>query len=85
MQAHQLVEEGKPIHVGHLDVERDHVRIERLDLFAGRDRILGRTDHHDVVVAPQRARQNLANERRVIDDENLDGHAASFARSLRDW
>jgi len=85
-QPHQLVEELQPVHVGHLDVERHHIRVEQLDLLARIDRVFGGADHHDVAVAAQGAGQDLADEGGIVNDEDLDAHAASlvFCAGL-DW
>ena len=77
-QPHDLLKELEPVHVGHLDVERDDVRVEVLDHLAGGRRIGRPTDHFDALVARQHRRQQAPDGRGVIDDQDADalhGHA----------
>ena len=48
---------------------------------------LGRPDDRYVAVASQRTGENLADERGIVDDQNLDGHAAflAFCAVARHW
>ncbi len=78
-QTHDFLQEGQPVHIGHFDIERHHVGIELLDLFAGVERVLSRPDHDDVALGGQHPAQHIPDQRGIVDDENLDGgfHAAA--------
>ena len=52
-QPHQVLEEREAVHARHLDVQREHVGIELLDLLAGDQRIGRRADHLDARIARQ--------------------------------
>ena len=66
---HQLAQEAQAVHARHLDVERDHVRLEPQDQVARDERIGGAADHFDVRLALQRVGEQLAHDRRVVDDQ----------------
>ena len=79
-QPHQVLQEREAVHARHLDVERDHVRIELLDLLARRERVAGSADDFDVRRARQDGGQELAHQRRVVDHEHFDGHATCLQK-----
>ncbi len=71
---HELLEEGEPVHLGHLDVEGDDVGGEPLDVTKGRHWIGRRADDLDLGVARENVAEHAAHERRIIDDESSIGH-----------
>ena len=77
-QAHEVGEEGQAVHARHLDVEREHVRVEGLDLVARHQRVLGMAHDLDAGVLRQHLGQHPAHKRGVVDnqDANLVDHAA---------
>ena len=52
-QRHDLSQEGDAVHIRHLDVERHHIRIQRLDALACDQRIAGRADHLNLRIVRQ--------------------------------
>src|ERR1700731_1535614 len=75
MATHQLFEESQTIHPRHLDIESEYIGIERLDFFPGHKRILCCADHFQFRIRAENLRQQLAHERRIIDDKHLIGWA----------
>ena len=69
---HQPLQERKPIHARHFDVEREHVGLKREDLVAG-DIGIGRcaNDFH-IRFSGDRIAEDLAHDGRIVDDEDLD-------------
>ena len=71
MAAHQLFQEGQPIHARHLDVESEHVRIQGLDLFSRDIRVAGCPNYFKLGVGTKDLREQLAHQRRVVHDQHL--------------
>ena len=69
---HQLLQERQPVHARHLDVQRQHVGLERQNLVARHVRIGRRADHFQVRLSRQGFRQDLADDGRIVDDQNAD-------------
>jgi hypothetical protein len=69
---HQDAEERQPVHPRHFQVERHHVRVEAFDLLAGHVGVAGRADDLDLGVVGERVADRLADERRVVHDEDAD-------------
>ena len=70
MVLHQLAQEAEAVHARHLDVERDDVGLELQDHVPRDVRIGGAADHLDVVVLAQGVAEQLADDRRVVDEED---------------
>ena len=71
MATHQLFEECQAIHPRHLDIESEYIGMESLDFFPGHKRIRCCTDHFQFRIRAENLRQQLAHERRIIDDKHL--------------
>jgi hypothetical protein len=69
-QPHQPLEKVEAVHFRHLDVEREHVRIERLDHLARHQRVGRGADHFEIALAIDDVGQQAAHQRRVIDDQH---------------
>jgi hypothetical protein len=80
-QPHQVLEERDAVHARHLDIERDHVRIELLDFLARRVRIAGRADHLDVGRAREHRGQKLAHQCGIVDHEDFDAHSLALGQN----
>src|SRR5690348_12415995 len=72
MILHQLLEKGQAIHARHLDVERQHIRLEGQNLVAGNERIRRRPHDLQVVFGGYGVGEKLAHDRRVVHDQNFD-------------
>jgi hypothetical protein len=75
-QPHQLFEEVEAVHLGHLDVEREHVRVGLLDQLARDQRVGRHADHFHVRLARNDLAHHAADQRRVVDDQYLDLHSS---------
>jgi hypothetical protein len=72
---HEDFEEGEAVHARHLDVQRDDVGVEFLDLVAGGVGIDGGADDLDFGVSVERIGRHAADHGGVVDDEDADfGH-----------
>ena len=80
------------VHGGHLDVQRDHVRIDLGDLRQRDGPIRSRAHHLDSRLLAQRVRHEPADDHRVVHDEDPDATTGlqdslsdrhGFSRSLR--
>ena len=71
-ETHQLFQELDAVHPRHLDVEGQNVGREHLDLVAGDDRVDGGADHFEFGVGRENVGQQLADDRRIIDDQHPD-------------
>jgi len=71
MAAHQYFEEGQPIHARHLDVQGEHVRVQRFNFFSGDIWIARRSHYLKLRVGTKDLREQLAHQRRVVYDEHL--------------
>jgi len=69
---HQDLQERQPVHAGHFDVERQDVGIQLQDLVPGDVGIDRRADDLDPGVLPQLVGEEAADDRRIVDDEDLD-------------
>ena len=78
MLLHDAVEEGQPVHPGHLDVEDDDVRDLLRDLLGGDQGIGGGPHDLELGVTRQYLPQYLPNGGRVIHDEHPDHRALTF-------
>jgi hypothetical protein len=72
MVMHELLEERQAIHARHLDIESQHVRPKRQDLVAGDERIRRRSHNLQVRLLGDGLGENLADDRRVIHDQDPD-------------
>ena len=70
MLRHQNLQEGQPVHPRHLHVEREDVGVEPEDLLAGHIGIAGGPNHLDLRILVERVADRLADQRRIVDDEN---------------
>ena len=70
MMLHEDPEKREAVHPRHLEVERQHVGIEGDDLLAGHVGITGGTHHLDLRILAQGVADRLADERRIVDDED---------------
>jgi hypothetical protein len=59
-----------PVHSGHFNVQRQDVRVELLDLLSRRVWIGRRADDLDGGIRAQEFVQHLANQSRVVDDQD---------------
>jgi hypothetical protein len=70
MLTHELLEEGKPIHARHLDIERYYVRYLLADAL-GRDKgVAGGGNHFYLRIGLEHVAQSLAHYGGVIHDQN---------------
>ena len=69
---HEQTQESQTVHLRHLEVERDDVRLELADAVAGLVRVGRHADDFDVVVGGQRIGGELPHEGGVVDDEHAD-------------
>src|SRR5436190_1152798 len=75
--AHQALQEREAVHVRHLDVEREHVRIQRADHVARGERIGRGADHDHVGLLVHDRRDDSADKARIVDDQDFDLHLNS--------
>src|SRR3984885_5158575 len=68
---HDLAKAGQAIHARHLDIERDHLRIERSDQFECFVAIAGQTDVK-VALLEENIFEQFAHEGRIVGDQKLD-------------
>jgi hypothetical protein len=76
VQAHQVFQEGQPVHARHFHVQGDHVRGQALDLLARQQRVGGGADHVDGRIAGQDLGEHLAHDGGVVDDQDPAGGVA---------
>jgi hypothetical protein len=74
---HDAVETFESAHLGHVDVERDDLRLEALEPLQRLDAVASELDL-EVGLLLEHAAEELAHEWRVVHDEHLD-HASSPA------
>ncbi len=72
MLAHDLLQEGEPIHARHLDIQGDDVRRSGLYSFGGHERIGSSADHFDVRVRRQDIAERLPDHGGIVHDQNAD-------------
>ena len=77
---HDAVETVEAVHLRHVDVERDDVGLEGLQLLQ-RFQPVARELHLEVGFLAENAPEQLAHQRGIVDDEDLD-HASRSARLL---
>ena len=77
---HDLAEAGQPIHAGHLDVKRDHLRIERAHQFERLVAIAGQTDV-EVALLEENVFEQLPHQRGIVGDQKLDHEAVTGTSS----
>ena len=78
-QLHDLLKKVDAVHVRHLDIERDDVRIERLHLLARLERIGGLADDANLGILTEGVTDQGTHGRRIIDDEDARGrHSPSL-------
>jgi hypothetical protein len=70
MLAHDLLEEGQPVHARHLDVQRDDIRDLLSDPFGSHKGIASRGDHLDLRVGLEYFAQRLAHYSGVVHNQN---------------
>ena len=80
-ETHDLFEKLDPIHVRHLDVERDDIGIQSLDSLPGFMGIGRLADDLDERVGPQTRGDEAAHRWAVIDDEHADAHDVAGTRA----
>jgi len=76
----QLGDGLQPVHLGHFDVERHDVGVQRGDLLQTYPTVDGRVQYLEIGVRVDDIGNETANHDRVIDDENLDSHGVAPAR-----
>ena len=69
-QAHQPFEKLQTIHARHVHIQRQHVRIELFDRFAGTGRIRRLTNHFHIGKTVDHGRQHASHQRRIIYDQH---------------
>src|SRR5205807_6878858 len=76
----------EPVHPRHLQIERDHVRLQVCNFLQREGSVHGRSDDFDVRIPGQNARYQLAHERGIVHDKNSNAfaHAVASKGSARD-
>ncbi|MPL90517.1 hypothetical protein SDC9_36569 [bioreactor metagenome] len=69
-QPHQLFEEGEPVHPRHLDIERQHIGLQRLDQVARLVGVGGLAHDLEPRIGPQHRPDQAADRRRVVHDQH---------------
>ena len=79
-QPHDFLQKIQPVHMRHFDVERDDIRLQRLDGGARLVGVGGLADHLDLRIGAQCGGNQAPHGGRIIDDDNPDCHglAPSF-------
>jgi hypothetical protein len=72
-ERHHLFEKGEAVHMRHLDVQGQNVRIELLDQLARLQRILAGADHLHLAVALEELGEQLADQCGIVDDQGSYG------------
>ena len=70
----ERAEHAEAVELGHLQVERDDVRLQLLDPLECVDPVARDADDLDPAVPRQHLAHHLARERRVVDDEDAIAH-----------
>ncbi len=70
MQSHEVAQEFQAIHARHLDVQRQYIRVQRLDHVARHDGIFRRADDFDLFVRGEDFREQPPNHQGIVDDQN---------------
>ena len=73
--AHDVAERLQPVELGHLDVERHDVRLERVDLPDGLVAVARRADDLEIRRAIDDLADDAPHERTVVDDQHRRGTA----------
>jgi hypothetical protein len=70
-QAHELFQEVEPVHLGHFDVQREHVRVGLLDEVARDDGVWRHAHHFHVGLRVDDLLQDAADQCRIVDTQHL--------------
>jgi cell division protease FtsH len=73
MQVHDPAERVQPVHARHLDIQRDHVRVQLGNLLDGLLAVARRGDHGHPRILVEHGRERLAHERGVVHHEHAYG------------
>jgi len=80
MARHQNIEKGEPVHLGHLNIERDYLWFEGADLVVGIKGICSGAHYADIRMLIESAFQEAPDNGRVVYNENPNWWCARAAR-----
>ena len=86
MLAGDLPQHFDAVHARHVDIERDHVRVQLVDFLQPDGAIHGGADDFDGRIALQHLRDQLAHQRRIVDHQHADflAHAMAPTAGIRE-
>ena len=85
MRLADLFQRLKPVHLRHLDIERDEIRRELRNLLQRNASIRGLAHHFDRGIGGDDVTHHPANQHRIVNDEHLRFfHMVSSVRNSRD-